>query len=1732
MKVPDDEKKDKEVDILVYNPLAPDEKRVEKTLHLCNLYNSSTNVTLGHVWGNKICVTNRLGEEEWRPFTPEINQEHLIDLSDWELREDNIAKRMLLHECVFPKGVKYNLNKIPAEKNMIECNYDESSNFPFLFTLSFANHPEEYFDMVAIPHDRHPQNNFQTPLCYRHKKHKNVLYSHSGDLMTDLPKDNTFRSRMPNSLLHTLTMDGRAKNRNDKALTSGCVVFHAYQQRTLFELADTEPNICIVDKPPNNSNEYNIWVYHLPIRKDLLKDSTVVFLARFDIDRIEKKITWQFLKNPTFTSDKFNVGHKIVNNNNNNANTKGYKAGLDKFYEGLRVMSDKENVMKGDMIARGWKMSLTADREMTLARRGGKKEEEEEEEASSLEKFLLIVQEPLLADDRIRHFANGLAEFIDHQNRVCKKYLFHQNIKKFQDGFRYEGDYNDCRFSLPIAGGSVISNSSLIKLCKPIEGGDDLVKEFTDDLKTAKGAIVIASDTCNAADFPVVYQKLNACYIVVNNSVGDPKDEQSRPAIDQILNDTNAAMANIQQGPLSCVVGYFPNSHNCYFVRGFAKDSYDKFAFGRLLESYDDVLDLASSTRFDENLVLPLTYFCGSSKYSFVDHRGRSAFDVVMGEVKGEDVYSQLEDGAERWTKDELVRLTDENVALKEINNYICCLLAQMEVLFDAQCLRDVFDIAKEKLQRIGLVNKATRGDVLEMLRGKRREEEQLPLSSVTLAQYLRDGESMSLDFDMDWFLEELKKKKLLYGELSSESCYRVVNLVKKFVGGFNKQTTSFLRSATNVKRQFLSILVGKSFGCISSKSSYGKRGMDVKKIIQRDNVQTNVAFLGNVNKEKSEKEGVGDALDTLLTNSCSRHGYFLYTVQRQELIDAINLIAPEKKEEEEDEDIEEEEEERGRRDGSENVQSFLRMDKTGRFTRSDGDTLSGFLSVARKVDEDSAVDGYVFKYNNLPMIAIPILDEAVDIMKDGGKMLKYPWSTSVVGGNLDYARILLRKSMHSLIKITAPNKSIRLGEGSKEVGHLVMHMLSSAMNDFIEYQKATGAIDSYSDDSAFVNGLRGMAGLLLSVMASGAEKPLIPAYRTILINANGGDSRVKFNFSNGKYWLDQFVKIEPYLRLKGVCVKDNVISNVVCKVKRRCQTIKDTSKHTKRILDLKKKSDERDSRKWLWEHDMTRPLILSVVKKVMMMKKSDDDDDDATAARKIGIDDFVFEFEKNYLSSTSPSMYLTLPDSGRKLFVVAESTPNNDNDDDFAQLLARDDCDVDAIERETMKQIERNENVSGLKRVCLAGKVPKVDAEFVGKTLDLYQKLINECDVAGLSLNSKFFQVFDKLDKIFHAKKRDAIALERVWGEIESIAFDVAMRQNGIFYALIRKVLIKTVNVLLKEVCRHTDKDIAECNAYLAGNHASLDEKEKKNDLVSAMIDVRKARAIIFKAFLSLRNPRYETCHTPNVVKVLALCERLDDFVHVSTGVDEINNHFSDVQGGNEKIIADRVCKCMTRALNEKRYGSWKGDDEKKKKKRGGGEKVDDEYWFIECFELFDYFRKLRKAEKQQKVDAGVVHSLVKSILEGMESKNENNAKDYFKKIISASSCKWYKNMLKGCKETNEEIVSIDPNRLVAIQKGKKIELRPRFGSTMMVMERYLYQYIKQFIQSKSVRCMDADEKEQHATSVIDEEKRLLFKEISQDDGVEKMRDWLCQMNVYENINWGDLSKYLCFKP
>ena len=154
------------------------------------------------------------------------------------------------------------------------------------------------------------------------------------------------------------------------------------------------------------------------------------------------------------------------------------------------------------------------------------------------------------------------------QNNNNNIYTFHRNASELdyvKDDDDDDDDKDNYKYSLPIAGGSIVSEKPIVKVGKPIKK-KETAKKFQHFLyRSKRRAIVILADKLSMANMPKVSTKMDAIYIVIALN----EDRHSNKNIEEILNNVDNSLAITMQGSLSTIIVYLPlSTQTFHYYRG------------------------------------------------------------------------------------------------------------------------------------------------------------------------------------------------------------------------------------------------------------------------------------------------------------------------------------------------------------------------------------------------------------------------------------------------------------------------------------------------------------------------------------------------------------------------------------------------------------------------------------------------------------------------------------------------------------------------------------------------------------------------------------------------------------------------------------------------------------------------------------------------------------------------------------------------------------------------------------------------------------------------------------------------------------------------------------------------------------------------------------------------------------------------------------------------------------
>ena len=591
--------------LLVFDPLCYDVSSVEKSLR-DKFYNYEKIVE--YPFENRKAIFNPQNMQiSWKSYTKPQKYDNLLDVGNWDDRERDVKK--IIQNCNNILKLDNDFEIIPVEKKeeIIECDYNNTLPLVFSITnyqIGGISQTQKFLDLIYFD-DNFTRNH--KVLYYEKTSHDDSNIHHSGDWRISNEK-----------LYQSLTI----KNKNKPA--EGIISFQGYDHQSLIKLSNCDPNLCITDGPSR------VYIIHCPLIPNYVKNNHIVHLAAFKYNPQTKKILWKIPKSPVFDNIKINVGSEI----------KYYGEKFEQFKTIVKTLHQQQQTLHQQQQSR----SFTTIAPLHFAQRKGNDGG-----------YIAIIQEPLIPKALKINYIKKIL------NSVDKVYKFHQSIKQFnmnKECVAYY-DINMCKYSLPIAGGSIISDHPIIETGLPIES-KELAKEYESDINNARGVIVILTDTLSTNNVPTVHKKLNACYIII------PEKNSTD------LNDIDTSLAIAQQGPLSATVVY--RNEALYFYRGILNN--DKYNFN------DEIID--------DNVII-------------TDRLPFTSFSVVYNNEKRE-IFQIENENDDEYILSCIMKAQNDNLPLKPI-------FSQLEIILKPEIFSKMMDKIVERSNYV-----FTRKDAIQCL--------------------------------------------------------------------------------------------------------------------------------------------------------------------------------------------------------------------------------------------------------------------------------------------------------------------------------------------------------------------------------------------------------------------------------------------------------------------------------------------------------------------------------------------------------------------------------------------------------------------------------------------------------------------------------------------------------------------------------------------------------------------------------------------------------------------------------------------------------------------------------------------------------------------------------------------------------------------------------------------------------------------------------------------------------
>ena len=221
----------------------------------------------------------------------------------------------------------------------------------------------------------------------------------------------------------------------------------------------------------------------------------------------------------------------------------------------------------------------------------------------------------------------------------------------------------------------------------------------------------------------------------------------------------------------------------------------------------------------------------------------------------------------------------------------------------------------------------------------------------------------------------------------------------------------------------------------------------------------------------------------------------------------------------------------------------------------------------------------------------IPILDELEEAMKNPSE---YNWREIKPNGSVDLTRILLRKTIYEAID-QIKRKALKIDNpGHPYIGKILINVLFSAI-----YAMANNRRDfsTTNESDTWMSQLRCLMGLILSVMASGANRPFSLVYQVILFEHKTSEVKINLATPEENLWLREMMKIWPWLKLDKVNVKQNAIDNVFNQIIEKSKCLKEPVAESKKLKEKKENYARTMIAKAEYCRDVLRPLVIYILK-------------------------------------------------------------------------------------------------------------------------------------------------------------------------------------------------------------------------------------------------------------------------------------------------------------------------------------------------------------------------------------------------------------------------------------------------------------------------------------------------------------------------------------------------------
>ena len=1369
------------IDITIFNPLVTTKESVEQFLkQTFDGKNDFTNVRYIHPFSKnrQCCYDTTTKTLSWMTLDKPIEPASLLAQNfNLATTEDRVLNKILQHDnlqYLYLNDKKIKIQPIPDNQEVIECSTDINNLTPLIFIISKV-YNGNYFDLViheynSIVDDMHG------PLYYSRKEYKKKKASerfpfmHSGD------------KGLKPTLIQYLTIRQHDDCLIDDKNNSGIISTHAYNRKSFLDIVDCDPSICIVDYSNDN---VKIYIKHFPLSRDFVQNSSICHIAKFTYIPEEKKVIWIIPQQPEFDSALINVG----------VSYKKYDDGIQRFKEKIKMI----NLNLNDI-------SVTTTTVIS--------DVDDDDDDDDDEKYnTLIIQKPLLKDKKFEKLFNDI---LNNKNIVNKKntYTFHTNISLINDDDDFDNIVDtDYKYTLPIAGGSVISNGSIIKLGRYIKQQQTArkFKKVLNNNNNNNRPIVILCDKSSSVNIPKVESKLNAVYILINLD----EDMIKTTTIEERLNNINASLAISMQGCLSTIFVYFPSNHSFYYYRGIINDHNNikkKISFGYNIK-LDDILSEASSF-LASSLVIPSS----SSVWSIYDIGGQKELFTINN---NEDDINNI-----------LKKIIESLGVITNIDDIFCYLkyiLAQIEVNLRSQELEDMISIVAEKVNN---TKQLTRKQCLKLIIQNKQNISMCPTQGqINNFMTISKEEDMNRYYSRLWLVETMGK---------------ILNIDDKHT--LLSHYTNMFRDIGKIINNFKSNIYEKSLfdvlnTCVSMRSCYGYRKKGLNQIIRQKKVKTNLEFISKMDDE---------AMDDLMEKNCTDDGVIILKINMNNLLSLEEEGAINNKE----------------------IENKIKS-LTTRLPRFDRMSKQNAPWLLQEYDRLN------FTWNHQTFLIIPILKSIVDVMKEPQK---HNWREVKEGGPIELVRMMLRKSIYELIPENRRKIYDIKDAGSEKITNILINVLISSI-----YTMADNRVDfSKCDESdGRILQFRCLMGYILSIMASGVNKPASLVYQTILHENVVTNSKINLGNDNENMWLHQLLNVWSYLNLNNIDVHTNTKNCIYNRLKDCCNTIMYNKNDDNDNYDPKKEKwlqKEREvHKKALWTYDVLRPVVVNILKRKIpdivkeeekiekeYRKRVDNDDEQPPPPKRKRKERITKEQQIAQQTEIRLERNKIRHHSRLKKFYF------DDDDDDDDEILEQQ---KKEYTENKIREILQTNPAKTKSRIKVQGNF-YYDDDFLEEmkfTLHIYKQLTGNYS-KKMNNKSYLFRILDKIDtNIIKYTSDTKNNLSPLINDLYSTALDIYLNKSTIFLQLVLKL----------------------------HNHISLSKSIDDIDILKY--------SILCKV-LKFKTPLYTYTRLPHFVKYLLNCKTiehyksnnfkviLDDFINSSL----MKGHFMKGFIPKENVLVD----------------------------------------------------------------------------------------------------------------------------------------------------------------------------------------------------------------------------------